>query len=150
MKKTSSCFIIHHSFWFWILSTAQKATFALFEHSFVAFSTPPCLSICQPQAMFRVLEKIPDIPKTLSAEGRDFLSRCFRRNPALRPSANQLLEHPFVLNSHDQTISHYAHNFSLMNLVSFHIQHSVDFMKSKIQRKLKHEIFDYMASRLIS
>ncbi|KAL6295808.1 hypothetical protein ACE6H2_003950 [Prunus campanulata] len=74
----------------------------------------------EPQAMFKVLDKIPDIPETLSAEGKDFLSRCFRRNPAERPSAIQLLEHPFVLNSHDQTISHYAHNFSLMNLDNLH------------------------------
>ncbi|BBG94972.1 mitogen-activated protein kinase kinase kinase 5 [Prunus dulcis] len=71
---------------------------------------PPWSDFTGPQAMLKVLDKIPDIPETLSAEGKDFLSRCFRRNPAERPSANQLLEHPFVLNSH------YAHNFSLMNL----------------------------------
>ncbi|XP_008220881.1 PREDICTED: mitogen-activated protein kinase kinase kinase A-like [Prunus mume] len=81
---------------------------------------PPWSDFTGPQAMFKVLDKIPDIPETLSAEGRDFLSRCFRRNPAERPSANQLLKHPFVLNSHDQTISHYAHNFSLMNLDNLH------------------------------
>ncbi|XP_021821038.1 mitogen-activated protein kinase kinase kinase 5-like [Prunus avium] len=81
---------------------------------------PPWSDFTGPQAMFKVLDKIPDIPETLSAEGKDFLSRCFRRNPAERPSAIQLLEHPFVLNSHDQTISHYAHNFSLMNLDNLH------------------------------
>lgn len=72
--------------------------------------------------MFKVLNTIPDIPETLSAEGKDFLSWCLRRNPAERLSANQLLEHPFVRNPHDQTVSHYAQNFALMNLiVSFHI-----------------------------
>ncbi|XP_021820949.1 mitogen-activated protein kinase kinase kinase 5-like [Prunus avium] len=78
---------------------------------------PPWSDFTGPQAMFKVLNTIPDIPETLSAEGKDFLSWCFRRNPAERPSAIQLLEHPFVRNPHDQTVSHYAQNFSLMNLI---------------------------------
>ncbi|BBG94973.1 mitogen-activated protein kinase kinase kinase 5 [Prunus dulcis] len=72
---------------------------------------PPWSDFTGPQAMFKVLNTIPDIPETLSAEGKDFLSWCFRRNPAERPSANQLLEHPFVRNPHDQTVSHYARIF---------------------------------------
>ncbi|KAI8019227.1 Mitogen-activated protein kinase kinase kinase 5 [Camellia lanceoleosa] len=50
-------------------------------------------------AMFKVLRDIPPIPETLSSEGKDFLRRCFRRNPAERPSASMLLEHPFLKNS---------------------------------------------------
>ncbi|KAJ8513103.1 hypothetical protein OPV22_003537 [Ensete ventricosum] len=53
-----------------------------------------------PQAMFKVLHKDPPIPLTLSNDGKDFLQCCFRRNPAERPTANMLLEHPFVRNSH--------------------------------------------------
>ncbi|KAG1347922.1 mitogen-activated protein kinase kinase kinase 5 [Cocos nucifera] len=53
-----------------------------------------------PAAMFKVLHKDPPIPETLSSEGKDFLQRCFRRNPAERPTANKLLEHPFIRNSH--------------------------------------------------
>ncbi|URE16809.1 hypothetical protein MUK42_11055 [Musa troglodytarum] len=53
-----------------------------------------------PQAMFKVLNKDPPIPETLSIEGKDFLQRCFRRNPAERPTAGMLLEHPFVQNCH--------------------------------------------------
>ncbi|XP_008792633.2 mitogen-activated protein kinase kinase kinase 5-like isoform X2 [Phoenix dactylifera] len=53
-----------------------------------------------PAAMFKVLHKDPPIPETLSSEGKDFLRRCFRRNPAERPTANMLLEHPFIRNSH--------------------------------------------------
>ncbi|CAL9077171.1 unnamed protein product [Musa acuminata var. zebrina] len=57
-----------------------------------------------PQAMFKVLHKDPPIPETLSNDGKDFLRRCFRRNPAERPTANMLLEHPFVRNSHHYSI----------------------------------------------
>nr|XP_019702151.1 mitogen-activated protein kinase kinase kinase 5 isoform X2 [Elaeis guineensis] len=51
-------------------------------------------------AMFMVLHKDLPIPETLSSEGKDFLQLCFRRNPAERPTANQLLEHPFIRNLH--------------------------------------------------
>ncbi|KAG6487216.1 hypothetical protein ZIOFF_055800 [Zingiber officinale] len=47
-------------------------------------------------AMFKVLHKDPPIPESLSNEGKDFLRSCFRRNPAERPTALKLLEHPFI------------------------------------------------------
>ncbi|XP_057768461.1 mitogen-activated protein kinase kinase kinase 5-like isoform X2 [Salvia miltiorrhiza] len=47
-------------------------------------------------ALFKVLKESPPIPETLSAEGKDFLQCCFRRNPADRPTAIKLLDHPFV------------------------------------------------------
>ncbi|XP_042062125.1 mitogen-activated protein kinase kinase kinase 5-like isoform X1 [Salvia splendens] len=47
-------------------------------------------------ALFKVLKESPPIPETLSPEGKDFLQCCFRRNPADRPTASKLLEHPFV------------------------------------------------------
>ena len=37
--------------------------------------------------------QLPPFPETMSALGRDFLSRCFERDPAKRPSATQLLMH---------------------------------------------------------
>ncbi|CAL1396163.1 unnamed protein product [Linum trigynum] len=57
---------------------------------------PPWGDLQGPQAMFKVLNKSPPIPEALSAEGKDFLLSCFRRNPADRPTALALLEHPFV------------------------------------------------------
>lgn len=54
--------------------------------------------------MFKVLHRSPDIPETLSPEGRDFLEQCFRRNPAERPSAATLLTHAFVQNLHDHDV----------------------------------------------
>ncbi|KAI3462771.1 hypothetical protein Pfo_019434 [Paulownia fortunei] len=47
-------------------------------------------------ALFKVLKETPPIPETLSADGKDFLQCCFRRNPADRPTASKLLDHPFV------------------------------------------------------
>ncbi|TVU01727.1 hypothetical protein EJB05_52813, partial [Eragrostis curvula] len=39
----------------------------------------------------------PEIPSTLSEDARDFIERCVQKNPNDRPSAAQLLEHPFIL-----------------------------------------------------
>ncbi|XP_072955684.1 mitogen-activated protein kinase kinase kinase 5-like isoform X1 [Typha angustifolia] len=57
-----------------------------------------------PAALFKVLNKDPPIPETLSSDGKDFLQCCFRRNPADRPTANKLLEHPFIRNSHHYSL----------------------------------------------
>lgn len=55
--------------------------------------------------MFKVLHSSPSIPETLSPAGKDFVQKCFERDPANRPSAAKLLEHAFVQNLHDQDIS---------------------------------------------
>uniref|UniRef100_A0A0E0C6M1 Protein kinase domain-containing protein n=1 Tax=Oryza meridionalis TaxID=40149 RepID=A0A0E0C6M1_9ORYZ len=41
-------------------------------------------------------DAVPEIPECLSPEAKNFLSRCFTRNPSDRPTAAQLLEHPFL------------------------------------------------------
>ncbi|KAJ6685931.1 MAP KINASE KINASE KINASE SSK2-RELATED-RELATED [Salix purpurea] len=66
---------------------------------------PPWGDLQGAQAMFKILYKDPPMPETLSAEGKDFLRRCFLRNPAERPSAMALLEHPFVCKSSDLNVS---------------------------------------------
>ncbi|KAJ8566114.1 hypothetical protein K7X08_030591 [Anisodus acutangulus] len=38
----------------------------------------------------------PEIPKFLSSQARDFLSKCLRRDPKQRCSTKQLLNHPFL------------------------------------------------------
>ncbi|KZV54585.1 mitogen-activated protein kinase kinase kinase YODA-like [Dorcoceras hygrometricum] len=63
---------------------------------------PPWSEHSGVQAMFNVLNRTPPIPETLSAEGKDFLQRCFQRKPEDRPSAVQLLDHPFLRSSQDQ------------------------------------------------
>ncbi|XP_031743967.1 mitogen-activated protein kinase kinase kinase 5 isoform X2 [Cucumis sativus] len=49
-------------------------------------------------AMFKVMKDTPPMPESLSYEARDFLKCCFQRNPAERPTAAMLLEHPFMKN----------------------------------------------------
>uniref|UniRef100_N1QVX5 Uncharacterized protein n=1 Tax=Aegilops tauschii TaxID=37682 RepID=N1QVX5_AEGTA len=39
---------------------------------------------------------VPEVPGWLSAEAKDFLDGCFRRQPSDRSTAAQLLDHPFV------------------------------------------------------
>ncbi|KAG5245698.1 mitogen-activated protein kinase kinase kinase [Salix suchowensis] len=58
---------------------------------------------CQPGTnMFVLLIRIgkgdesPQIPEELSQQGKDFLSKCFVKDPARRWTAEMLLEHPFV------------------------------------------------------
>lgn len=69
--------------------------------------------------MFKVLKnESPPLPANLSAEGKDFLQLCFRRNPSDRPSASVLLEHRFVRNvSQIQETSGYVNEFSRMQLM---------------------------------
>lgn len=40
--------------------------------------------------------ELPEIPTELSDEGKDFLSKCFVRDPSKRWTAEMLLQHPFV------------------------------------------------------
>lgn len=54
--------------------------------------------LIQAAAMFKVMRDTPTIPDSLSYEARDFLKCCFQRNPAERPTAAMLLEHPFMKN----------------------------------------------------
>ncbi|XP_074581723.1 uncharacterized protein LOC141838210 [Curcuma longa] len=82
-----------------------------------------------PQAMFKVLCKDPPIPETLSSEGKDFLQRCFHRNPAERPTANMLLDHPFLRNA-----NHYNIHGSLQTFAGIKLANSIS---SKDQSKSK-------------
>ncbi|PIN09339.1 MEKK [Handroanthus impetiginosus] len=48
-------------------------------------------------AVFRIGKgELPPMPDTLSNDARDFILKCLQVNPEDRPTAAQLLEHPFV------------------------------------------------------
>ncbi|XP_022961725.1 mitogen-activated protein kinase kinase kinase 5-like [Cucurbita moschata] len=76
---------------------------------------PPWSEFEGHQAMFKVLNKTPPIPEKLSPEGKDFLQCCFQRNPADRPTAMALLDHPFLRSSNDSNVSTPTSAFSTMN-----------------------------------
>jgi len=48
--------------------------------------------------MFKIgnSKELPAIPDSLSREGKEFVRLCLQRDSAHRPTAAQLLEHPFV------------------------------------------------------
>ncbi|KAL3513783.1 hypothetical protein ACH5RR_026500 [Cinchona calisaya] len=40
--------------------------------------------------------EVPEIPNNLSEEAKSFIKLCLQRNPSARPTAGQLLHHPFI------------------------------------------------------
>ncbi|XP_057793766.1 mitogen-activated protein kinase kinase kinase 5-like isoform X2 [Salvia miltiorrhiza] len=77
---------------------------------------PPWGDINGVQAMFNILNKTPPIPENLSCEGRDFLLCCFQRRPEDRPSAFELLKHPFLRSSQEHVSAGFVHEFSGLKL----------------------------------
>jgi serine/threonine protein kinase len=51
--------------------------------------------------MFKIgnSKELPPIPDSLSEEGKDFIRQCLQRDPFSRPTAVELLQHPFVRNA---------------------------------------------------
>ncbi|KAL9375972.1 hypothetical protein Peur_032851 [Populus x canadensis] len=64
----------------------------------MATTKPPWSQFEGVAAMFKIgnSKDLPEIPEDLSNEGKDFVRQCLQRNPVHRPTASQLLEHPFV------------------------------------------------------
>ena len=64
------------------------------------FSLLLCVS-SKVAAMFKIgnSKELPEIPDHLSEDGKAFVKLCLQRNPLYRPTAAQLLEHPFVKNA---------------------------------------------------
>ncbi|THU80821.1 Pkinase-domain-containing protein [Dendrothele bispora CBS 962.96] len=57
----------------------------------------PWAQLTQMQAIFKIGSSAkPTIPADVSAEAQDFLARTFETNHEARPSASELLEHPFI------------------------------------------------------
>lgn len=81
---------------------------------------PPWSDLEGPAAMFKVLHKDPPIPENLSHEGKEFLQCCFKRNPAERPTASELLDHPFIRNS-----SHYNKHGSIHSFAGIKVNDTV-------------------------
>ncbi|XAR70281.1 Mitogen-activated protein kinase kinase kinase [Bertholletia excelsa] len=67
----------------------------------MATGKPPWSQYEGVAAMFKIgnSKELPPIPDNLSDEGKDFVRKCLQRNPSLRPTAAELLEHLFVKNA---------------------------------------------------
>ncbi|CAN6458632.1 unnamed protein product [Victoria cruziana] len=64
----------------------------------MATSKPPWIQYEGVAAIFKIgnSKEIPPIPDYISDEGKNFINLCLQRDPSLRPTASQLLGHPFV------------------------------------------------------
>ncbi|WVZ52941.1 hypothetical protein U9M48_003940 [Paspalum notatum var. saurae] len=64
----------------------------------MATAKPPWSQYEGVAAIFKIgnSKDIPDIPDHLSPEAKSFLKLCLQRDPAARPTAAQLMDHPFV------------------------------------------------------
>ncbi|XP_078440936.1 LOW QUALITY PROTEIN: mitogen-activated protein kinase kinase kinase 3 [Wolffia australiana] len=68
----------------------------------MATSKPPWCQYEGVAAIFKIVNSkdVPEIPSHLSGEAREFLRLCLQRDPAARPTAVQLMDHPFVRDGH--------------------------------------------------
>ena len=59
---------------------------------------PPYYDLNAVTALFRIVsDPMPPLPHTLSPLVKDFLSKCFQKEPLLRITAPQLLKHPWLV-----------------------------------------------------
>ncbi|KAG8646186.1 mitogen-activated protein kinase kinase kinase 1 isoform X2 [Manihot esculenta] len=65
------------------------------------------------QALFRIGRgEPPPVPKSLSEDAQDFIFKCLQVNSNDRPTATQLLSHPFVKRPHQTFLSPYSPRYS--------------------------------------
>lgn len=65
----------------------------------MATGCPPFSNITNPYAVFLHIcnsDKLPELPSELSDSAKDFISKCFKRNPNSRSNVCELLEHAFI------------------------------------------------------
>ena len=59
--------------------------------------SPSLILYWQGQAIQKICRgEPPDVPDSLSSDARDFILKCLQVNPSDRPTAGELLDHPFV------------------------------------------------------
>ncbi|KAL5578780.1 hypothetical protein UlMin_011222 [Ulmus minor] len=65
----------------------------------MATGKPPWSDVFDPvSAIYRIgfSDDVPEIPRLLSEQGKDFLNKCLKRNPLERWTIIELLKHPFM------------------------------------------------------
>ena len=84
--------------------------------------------------------EVPEIPRWLSKKGKDFLSKCLRRDPSERWTAKELLEHSFVVEL--DSLSMEVKDFTMSSPISVLEQglwDSMEVLESEYPRNLTHE-----------
>jgi serine/threonine protein kinase len=60
--------------------------------------SPPYFDLGTMSALFNIVEdEHPPLPPNISSELTDFLLKCFQKDPTKRPTAEQLLSHPWIV-----------------------------------------------------
>ncbi|KAM3282633.1 mitogen-activated protein kinase kinase kinase 3 [Capsicum chacoense] len=74
----------------------------------MATSKPPWSQYEGVAAIFKIgnSKDFPEIPEHLSNDAKNFIRLCLQREPSARPTASQLLEHPFVKNQTTTKVAH--------------------------------------------
>ena len=70
-----------------------------YHYMTVGFAVKRVVYFCDLQmaALFKIGKgEPPPVPESLSKDARDFILQCLQANPDARPTAAQLLDHPFV------------------------------------------------------
>ncbi|AQK73377.1 Mitogen-activated protein kinase kinase kinase YODA [Zea mays] len=86
----------------------------------MATSKPPWSQYEGIAAMFKIgnSKELPPIPDHLSEEGKDFIRQCLQRDPSSRPTAVDLLQHPFVQNAPPLEKSSASHPLEQLTAIS--------------------------------
>ncbi|KAI9011534.1 kinase-like domain-containing protein [Gaertneriomyces semiglobifer] len=92
-----------------ILRSAYNAKADIWSLGITAYELakglPPYANVHPMRVLFMIPQQAaPALDASYSSEFRDFLSKCLAKRPSQRPSAAELLRHPFVVNAGDSTI----------------------------------------------
>ncbi|XP_077213534.1 mitogen-activated protein kinase kinase kinase 3-like [Tasmannia lanceolata] len=102
----------------------------------MATSKPPWSQYEGVAAIFKIgnSKEIPQIPDYISDVGKDFLKLCLQRDPSARPTAAQLLEHPFVRDQATPKGSRINIKKDIMQFSSdeIHIPNTVEFQTNRM------------------
>ena len=81
---------------FWTVLIILNDIWSVYFMGFYELKVRICAN-AQVQALFRIGRgTLPEVPDTLSLDARLFILKCLKVNPEERPTAAELLNHPFV------------------------------------------------------